>query len=469
MRPIVLFLTAAAAAAQVPDNLQQFVKQDARTFILNHVRIIDRTGAPPIENGQIEVRDRRITAVRDASSEAAPEVTVINATGKTAIPGLVGMHEHIFYPLPDRVQLQLYGEMADSAPRLYLAAGITTARTAGSMEPYADLALKKLIDSGQVPGPKMHVTGPYIGTLSSALPQMHVLTGPEDAARFVDYWAAEGVTSFKAYMVITPEELQTAIDHTHAHHLKITGHLCSVGFTEAANMGIDNLEHGLVVDTEFFSGKKPGICPSAQRNEAEMAKELDVESEKVQTMIRNLAAHHVAVTSTLAIFETSVPNRPPLNTLTKTQAALTDKAWAAYLAGRARVAQGGTFDFAALFRKEMQFERDFAKAGGLLMAGCDPTGYGGVLPGFGDQRGLELLVEAGFTPVEAIHIATENGAKFLGEDSQIGTIAAGKAADIVLIDGNPVADIHSVRKVDTVFKDGVGYDPNKLSSILCVG
>jgi hypothetical protein len=330
------------------------------------------------------------------------------------------------------------------------------------MHPYADLSLKKLIDAGQVPGPKLHVTGPYIGSLSPALVQMHVLTGPDDAARLVDYWTAEGVTSFKAYMVITPEELKTAIDRAHAHHLKITGHLCSVGFAEAAEMGIDNLEHGLVVDTEFFSGKKPGVCPSAAQNEAEMAKDLDVQSDKVQKMIRTLVSHHVAITSTLAIFETSVPNRPPMNTLAKTQAALTDKAWAAYLAGRARVNQGGSFDFAALFRKEMQFEREFVKAGGLLMAGCDPTGYGGVLAGFGDERNLELLVEAGFTPVEAIHIATENGAKYLGEESQIGTIVAGKTADMVLLDGNPAADIHEIRKVDTVFKDGIGYDPEKL-------
>jgi imidazolonepropionase-like amidohydrolase len=110
----------------------------------------------------------------------------------------------------------------------------------------------------------------------------------------------------------------------------------------------------------------------------------------------------------------------------------------------------------------MQFEQDFVKQGGVLMAGCDPTGYGGVLPGFGDQRNVELLVEAGFSPEEAIHIATENGAQWLGEDARIGTVAAGKAADLVVVTGNPAKNIHDIEKVDIVFKDGVGYSPQKL-------
>ena len=111
----------------------------------------------------------------------------------------------------------------------------------------------------------------------------------------------------------------------------------------------------------------------------------------------------------------------------------------------------------------MQFERAFVNAGGLLLAGCDPTGYGGVLPGYGDQRGLELLVEAGFTPVEAIHIATQNGAVFLGEDGTTGSITAGKSADLVVLAENPAQNIDAVETVETVFKDGLGYDPVKLT------
>jgi Amidohydrolase family len=114
------------------------------------------------------------------------------------------------------------------------------------------------------------------------------------------------------------------------------------------------------------------------------------------------------------------------------------------------------------FKKEMEFEYAFAKAGGLLLAGEDPTGMGGVLAGFGDQRELELLVEAGFTPLEAIHIATSNGAEYLGEANRIGTIAAGKQADLVVIKGDPSRRIEDVENVEIVFKDGVGYDSAKL-------
>jgi hypothetical protein len=178
-------------------------------------------------------------------------------------------------------------------------------------------------------------------------------------------------------------------------------------------------------------------------------------------MIRDLIAHHVAVTSTLAVFEVTVPNLARQGRIEKV---LSPDAWATYLSVRTRLSEGNDPQEAAILKKEMQFERAFVKAGGLLLAGCDPTSFGGVLPGFGDQRNLELLVEAGFTATEAIHIATQNGAVFLGEDGTIGSVAAGKAADLVVLNGNPIADINAVENVETVFKDGVGYDPAKLTA-----
>ena len=180
-------------------------------------------------------------------------------------------------------------------------------------------------------------------------------------------------------------------------------------------------------------------------------------------MIRDLVAHHVAVTSTLAVFEVTVPNRPPLLKQARAQKALTAEAWSTYLRIRGTIAEKNDPLAAALLKKEMQFERAFVNAGGLLLAGCDPTSFGGVLPGYGDQRGLELLVEAGFTPLEAIHIATQNGAVFLGEDATIGSIAVGKAADLVILAGNPAAHIEDIENVESVFKDGLGYDPAKLT------
>ena len=121
--------------------------------------------------------------------------------------------------------------------------------------PTPSISVKQAIDAGQIPGPKLFLTGPYLEGAPSIGPQLHALTGPDDAARLVGYWSAEGMTSFKAYMHITPEELKAAVDHAHEHGLKITGHLCAVGFKEAAGLGIDDLEHGLAVDTELFAKK----------------------------------------------------------------------------------------------------------------------------------------------------------------------------------------------------------------------
>jgi imidazolonepropionase-like amidohydrolase len=456
--------------ANVPKELAPFVKVSADTIVLEHVRVIDGTGAPAKDDQMIVLSSGKIASVGpQALDQMLPSgARVLDLTGKTVFPGLVGMHEHLFYPLPDAAPglLPLYGEMADSAPRLYLAGGVTAARTAGSVEPYTDISVKQMIDAGQIPGPKLYLTSPYLEGSPAIGPQLHTLTGPDDAARLVNYWAEEGITSYKAYMHITPEELKAAIDAAHAHNLKITGHLCAVGFKEAASLGIDNLEHGLVVDTEFYSGKKEGVCPGQHPPQAELAK-MDVEGPEIQGTIRYLIDHHVAVTSTLAIFESFAPNRPPLSEEIRVHESLLPGAWSSFITTRDAIADRAVAApseviSTRLLQMEMQFERDFVKQGGVLMAGCDPTGYGGVLPGFGDQRNLELLVEAGFTPEEAIHIYTENGAQWLGEEAHFGTIATGKDADLVVVDGNPANNIADVEKVDTVFKDGIGYDPQKL-------
>ncbi len=449
-------------AAQAPPSFSPGVRAvisvDAALVALAHVRVIDGTGAPAIDDQTIIIERGRIQATGSAAATRVPSsAKVLDLSGYTVIPGLVGMHDHLFYPSGGGTAI--YNEMGFSAPRLYLACGVTSIRTTGSVEPYTDLNLKKLIDAGKAPGPKMHVTGPYLEGAGAYTPQMHELTGPEDVRKTVEYWADEGVTSFKAYMNITRAELAAAIGAAHKRGLKVTGHLCSIGFREAAALGIDDLEHGLVVDTEFVPGKSPDVCPERPATLESISK-LDMGGASVAGMIRDLVQHHVAVTSTLAVFETFVPNRPPL--AERVLDAMLPQAREDYLARRAQIAESTNSLWPVLFKKEMEFERGFVKAGGLLLAGEDPTGYGGVLAGFGDQREVELLVEAGFTPADAIHIASANGAQFLGEADRIGTIAPGKQADLVVIHGNPAANISDMEKVEIVFKDGIGYDSAKL-------
>lgn len=461
------FLTAILLAQEKPvlsPLTRNFVTVDSRVVALAHVMVIDGTGATPSTDQTITIENGVIREIGPSASLNVPAgAHILDMTGRSAIPGLVGMHDHMFYPTasgqgPVQGAPALYGEMGFSFPRLYLAGGVTTIRTAGSIEPYTDLALKKMIDNGKMPGPKMHITGPYLEGVGSFTPQLHELAGPEDAARLVNYWIDEGATSFKAYMHITRAELGAAIKAAHARGIKVTGHLCSVGFSEAAELGIDDLEHGLVVDQEFNPKKEPDVCPP-DPDEHPILEKLDVESKPVQEVIRKLVQQHVAVTSTLVIFETFVANRPPLQD--RVMQAMSLPSRADYLAVRTKIAEGNGSG-AMLLKKEMQFEHDFVQAGGLLISGEDPTGYGGVLAGFGDQRQTELLVEAGFTPLEAIHIATQNGAEFLGESDRIGTLKPGKQADIVVVKGDPSQRIADLENVELVFKDGIGYDPQKL-------
>jgi len=437
-----------------------FVKEGAPTIALTHVRIIDGTGAPARADQTLVIANGKIAALGDANSTKIPDgAKVLDLSGHTVMPGLVGMHDHMYYPAP-LGGLPMYPEHASSFPRLYLAGGVTSIRTTGSLEPYADLQLKDAIDKGNLVGPKIHVTAPYFEGQGAFAIQMHQLKDAEDARQMAEFWIAQGATSFKAYMNITPDELAAIIKVAHAHGVRVTGHLCSIGFHEAAALGIDDLEHSIFVDTEFLPEKKPGVCPSPQAAQKALLG-IDLASKPMQDLIHDLVARHVAITSTLPVFETSVPGRAPLDA--RVLDAMTPEARIAYLTRRARVSDGASSsDAAAMFKKDMEFEREFVKQGGTLLAGLDPTGYGGVIAGFGDQREVELLVEAGFTPLEAIHIATSNGAEFLGELDKIGTLAPGKAADIVVLQGDPSANIKDIEKVELVFKDGVGYDSAKL-------
>ncbi len=443
---------------------KSFISVDSPVVALEHVRVVDGTGAAAAADQTIVIENGTIREVGRSDGIKVPAgARVMDLSGRTVIPGLVGMHDHLFYPAASGQGSApgapaLYGEMGFSFPRLYLAGGVTSLRTTGSLETYTDLALKKLIDTGKMPGPKLHITGPYLEGAGSFTPQLHELKDPEDAVKLVNYWIDEGATSFKAYMHITRAELGAAIKAAHARGVKVTGHLCSVGFTEAADLGMDDLEHGIVVDQEFNPSKQPDVCPPSANDHPSIEK-VDVESEPVQSMIKKLVQHHVAVTSTLVIFETFAPEQPPVQD--RILQALSLPSRTDYLSARSKVV-GSKGSGGELLKKEMQFERDFVKAGGLLLSGEDPTGYGGVLAGFGDQRQTELLVEAGFTPLEAIRIATQNGAEFLGEANRIGTLKVGKQADLVVINGDPSEKIADIESVELVFKDGIGYDSAKL-------
>ena len=458
-----------APPAPLGPDVQPFVHVPAGQIAIQHLRIIDGTGAAPIEDATLLINGAKIGAVLPAGSAIPSGYRTLDGTGETAMPGLVGMHNHLYYlqrPNLDAAghfeQPIIIPQMTFSAPRLYLANGVTTMRTTGSVEPYTDLSLKREIDAGHLVGPHLDVTSPYLEGPGAFFIQNHQITSPEDARKEVAFWADMGVNSFKAYMHLTRAELGAAIDEAHKHHLKLTGHLCSVTYPEAVALGIDNLEHGFFVNTEFDPGKKPDECSDGTGTPTLL--KMRPGSPEANALIKLLVDHHVAITSTLPVFAQSVPLHEPLQA--RQMDVLSPEAKEAYLfsrnlvASRAGTARGN--EFAQAYKNDLGLERQFVAAGGLLMAGPDPTGNGGVIPGFGDQRELELLVEAGFTAVEAIRIGTLNGATYLGLADRIGTIAAGKDADLFIVKGNPAANINDIENVIVVFKDGVGYDSTKL-------
>jgi imidazolonepropionase-like amidohydrolase len=471
-RLFVLLLASLTVHAQTPElskAVQELVRVNAGKVVLTHGRIIDGTGAPAVEDQNVVIEGGKITAIQNGADVPTDKNTaVLDLHGYTVMPGIVGMHDHLFYIVRPNLDSRrhfddpvLVTQMTFSAPRLYLANGVTTMRTTGSVEPYADLNLKRDIDAGKLPGPHLDVTGPYLEGAESYFLQMPHLTSPDDARQTVEYWADRGVTSFKAYMNITRAELKAALDAAHKRGIKVTGHLCSVTYKEAAELGIDDLEHGFFVNTQLDSNKKPDVCSQSEGDEtlARMAPD----TPEAKDLINTLISHHVAITSTLPVFEGDLGGgRPQLRQQALDAMSPQSREDFFLLRQRPASAPAPKIDPAMLWKHDLELERAFVAAGGLLLAGPDPTGRGDVLPGFGDQREIELLVEGGFSPVEAIKIATLNGAVYMGKDKQIGSIATGKNADLVVIKGDPSKQISDVENVEIVFKDGVGYDSRKL-------
>ncbi len=444
-----LAFTASFALAQRPDfseDVRAFLRVEASVVALTNVTVIDGTGAASKAGQTIVIEGDRIAAVGAVGSVDIPDgAEALDFSGHTVIPGIVGLHDHTY----------LTGRYEPSTPRLYLASGVTTIRTTGSAEPLKDINARHAIAEGREPGPAMCVTGPYLSGPGN--PGMKELSGPDEAQRVTAYWAEEGVDWFKVYMHISHDALEAVIKEAHKHGIKVTGHLCSVSFREAVALGIDNVEHGLLANTDYVPDKKRDDCPMGF--EAGYV-DLDLQSEAVQATFDALIENDVPMTSTLAVLEAFVPGRPVPEQ--RALDLLPESFREQVRAMRTQLLESSYAILDSLFAKAMAYEYAFVQAGGLLAAGVDPSGFGGVLPGFGDQRNYELLLETGFSPAQVVQIMTANGAKVLGIDDAVGTLTPGKQADLVVINGDLEAQPETIRNVAVVFRQGVGYDPARL-------
>src|SRR5215210_5561450 len=298
MRQLLIALTCSAgiavpAAAQRPPLTQWtrgFLAVDTPLVALRHVTVIDGTGRPARPDQTIVLRDGRIESVGPSSTQVIPApAKVMDLAGYTVIPGLVGLHEHTYF-----------GGISHPAPMvhsalLYLAAGVTTAMTAGSMLPYNELNMKRLVDKGELPGPRLHISGPYFTGPRTEPNGFTIIESPEVARRVVNYWADEGADWFK--ILSGPASVVRAVvAAAHARGLKVNAHLCAVTFSEGARLGIDLLQHGFITNSEYVPGKQPDVCPSTNQ---EAQADVDPSTPAVRESIRRIVAAGAAVASTL--------------------------------------------------------------------------------------------------------------------------------------------------------------------------
>ena len=454
-----LFATALAlpllqlhAQVALSAGVAPYVTVNAPVVALTHAKLVDGTGTAARTDQTIVISGGRITTVGPSASTPVPAgAQTIDATGHTVMPGQVGLHEHTYFGGVKRLT-----QMSVSGPLLYLAYGVTTGMTAGSQLPYQELNQQRAIDAGVLPGPRLLIAGPYLNGGPPRNAMSRNVSTAEDTKRVVAYWASEGARWIKFLGAETRDVLRAGIEEAHARGLKVTAHLCSVTFTEAAGMGIDLLQHGFITNSDYVADKQPDVCPAGNMR---VQADVDVNAPAVQASIRTIVANRTAVVSTLGVYETFMPDRARLDP--RAMEFLEPETRKEVEATHANLASAGLVVSTRLLQKMMAWERMFVAAGGLLGAGCDPWGTG-FLPGIGNLRNYELLIEAGFTAEQAVQIMTLNGARILGLDARIGSVAVGKVADLMVVRGDPVATPTDVYNVVTVFKDGVGYDSQRL-------
>lgn len=437
-------------------EVARFIPEASNTFAITNTTIIDGTGGPIKTEQTIVVANGKITAVGNNDDiTISSGIRVIDGTNKTVTPGLVMVHEHMFYTKPFENWFSV-GQMTFTFPRLYLAGGVTTMRTGGSIQPQTDLNVKGWIDEGKMTGPKMHVTGPFIEREGPKVPELGFIGNTDEVSKIVNYWADKGVTSFKVYNNITKDDLRIAVSEAHKRGHKVTGHLCSLTYEEASNIGIDNLEHGFMASSDFATDKEENLCDPFSARTGLRSEPLN--GEKINRLIDLLIKNKTVITTTPNVFEPYtgreiVPGggfdalAPQIQERLKT--------------GYDR-AQGRDSASLAMFNKNLQWIKRFYDKGGFLVAGTDPTGAGRTVAGYANQRTVEILVEAGFSIETAFKICTLNGAEFLEVSNNLGTIEVGKTADLLLINGNLEENIRNIRNMEIVFKDGVGFDSQKL-------
>ncbi|WP_082794101.1 amidohydrolase family protein [Roseivirga seohaensis] len=423
---------------------QSYIEYNAEVIALTNATVIDGTGGSLRKNQTLIVNNGLFQEFGE-NIQVPQNALVIDLKDKTIIPGIVGMHNHLHIPQ--------FPNVGAEASKLYLASGVTTIQTCGAASPEHEIILAKKITQGELIGPEIIPSAPFI-TGAGGNPNMIIPRNEQHLRDTMQHWIKQGVEWFKVYRNTNPNDLRIIIDEAHKNKAKVRGHLCSITFEEATKLGIDGIEHGLNSTSDFRSNKSYGVCNGS----TEYLDELVINSSAVKNLQQLMIDNQVFLTSTLAIYEASVPNRAFVDDRSL-------KIMSPYLQSQYDERRSSfdkeTEDLTRenRLKRIMAFEYQYFKMGGLLCSGVDAGRH--ILPGFGDQRNYQLLVEAGFTAEEAIQVMTSNGAKALGRND-IGLIQVGKRADFVILNGDLKTNADVIERVETVFKKGIGYDPEKI-------
>ena len=423
-------------------SLSQEIMCNDTVTVLVGPTLIDGTGEPPKGNAVIIVSGNEIVTVTNQTeyyskyySTINNETTrenILNLTGKYVIPGLFDMHAHVA-----GVRKNSYNQdFSENALKMLLDYGVTTIRSpAGPTD--QSIALKHNVSEGIIEGPEMFTAGRLLNGPQIAIPFVEKQISTEEQAREeVRNQAAAGVDYVKLYVGLPPNLVQAAIDEAHSQGIGVIGHLYMTSWTDAANMGIDALTHGVPVN--------PSLLPSGDSREQFLENGggpfdhllwldlLDLDSTEINEMINALVENSVPVDPTLSIYETMLRDdgygfSDPQNQLR----------WA----------------------KVLQLTKIMHDKGVQILSGSDIPNFG-LIPGASLHNELELLTEAGIKPLEVVAIATNNGAEALGIDNRVGTIEAGKEADVIILTSNPIENISNTKGIEAVIVDGRFVDIN---------
>lgn len=416
--------------------------------------VIDPASGRTIEGAVIEVSSGKILRVGRSADVAMPAgAALIDHSDKYIVPGFIDTHAHLYTNLT-------FGHSTNEAlPYLFLANGVTSILAPGSGNPEGDIALKNKIDSGRAIGPRIFLAGEYLDMEPLRVPWMEPVRSDAEARAKLDHWFSRGASAVKVYTGTRGDILRTIITHAHARGAKVNGHLEDTTWADAIAMGIDVLHHGIYSFPEIMPAGIPpqtigmiNFAPPEYDKYYQAIVDADLKSTKIQSVFKAAANAKVVFVPTVVALE---PPDIAKDRGSEQQPMFSADAWKRveqrYNAEKKKYAL-------LLTRKNVELVREAHRAGVMLSTGTDMTNLQ-ILPGWSLFREMEIFADAGMKPMEVLKAATYNGAWAIGRTDQFGSIDAGKAADFVVLNADPLENISNVRSVFRVVKNGVVYVP----------